>query len=55
MSSVNVNLHGLEHSHQLVQKLLSILAYELIFLKFILNSYFSKYPTSNYLFYTIFH
>ena len=32
MSSVNVNLHGLEHSHQLVQRLLSILAYEFIFL-----------------------
>ena len=53
MSNVNVNLHGLEHSHQLVQKLLSILAYELTFL--IYFTYFSKYPTSNYLFYIIFH
>ena len=55
MSSVNVNLHSLEHSHKSIQKLLSILAYKLIFLKFILHSYFSKYSTSNYLFNTIFN
>ena len=55
MSSVNVNLHSLEHSHKSIQKLLSILAYKLIFFKFILHSYFSKYSTSNYLFYTKFN
>ena len=55
MSSVNVNLHSLEHSHQLVQKLLSILAYELNFFKFYFTFLLFKIPTSNYLFYTIFH